>query len=577
MKGSLNKIFVHGMIALLFPGMAMALPLPPTIIPSRMSPTNPPPNGGIKPAPPPFETTKVETGVVNETAMKIKFQFKKLVLEGNTVYSYKDLEPLFKDQLGKQISLADLQKIANDIQNYYTGHGYILTRVIIPPQEIDASGLVKIKIVEGYVSDIVIDGDTKNVKKLIEAYVAPILESKPLQIEVMERAVLLINDIPGIETKAVITPSFDVPGSSTFVLVVSQSVFDGNITWDDRGTKYVGQNEFSTTLQLNNIFGGPGQLEFDGKVTSDTNELRSGNLQYTAEIFDNGSTLLGGYTLNRVLPGNSLTPLHINGLSSTTSVIYTYPFIRTRRMNLSGTLSYDYLNSTNEIDQILVALDRIESVRASAIFNAMDNMQGMNLLTGQYSQGIQLFSGNAQPELLRSRLVGQKNYSKANLTYSRLQALQDNWSFFISMSGQLAFNSLLAPEQIGYGGAQYGSAYDQSEIIGDTGFEGKAELRYNGQPGQFFRTTQYYLSYDGGVLYDKNVITDPNLPPDASTIVEQNKQSGTSAAAGIRLALLNRVSSDFQVAKPLTRKVAANNNKAARFFFSIVVDIGPGS
>jgi hemolysin activation/secretion protein len=575
MNGLLDKILCWGILALLFPGLALALPIPPTILPSRMSPTNPPPNGGIKPVPPPFESTKVETGVTDETALKIKFQLKKLVIEGNLTYSYAELEPLFKSSLGKEISLADLQKIANDIQNYYTGNGYILTRVIIPPQEIDASGVVMLKVVEGYVSDIVIDGDTKNVKKLIEAYVGPILESKPLQIEVMERAVLLINDIPGISTKAVITPSFDIPGTSTFVLIVSQDVFEGNLTWDDRGTKYVGQNQFSTSLQLNNIFGGPGQVEFDGKVTSDTNELRSGNLQYTAWVFQNGSNLLGGYTLNRVVPGNDLTPLHINGLSSTTSLIYTYPFIRTRRMNLSGTASYDYLNSNNEIDKILIALDRIESVRLSATFNALDNLQGMNLVTGQFSKGIQMLSGNAQPELLRSRIVGQKNYTKANLTYSRLQALRENWSFFFSTSGQYAFDSLLAPEQLGYGGVQYGSAYDQSEIIGDTGVLGKIELRYNGEPGQFFRSTQYYASYDGAVLYDKNVVGSSGLPSDIENFVDQNKQSGTSAAAGIRVAIVDRVTTDFQVAKPLTRKVAANDNKAARFFFSIVIDIGP--
>lgn len=562
-------------LLLLLPGLAWALPIPPTILPSRIFPTNPPPNGGIKPAPPPFESTVVQPGLTDETAQKIKFSLKKLVLEGNETFQYSELEPVFKSSLGKTISLADLQIIANNIQNYYTERGYILTRVIIPPQEIDEDGVVTLKVVEGYVSEIVIDGDTKNIKSLLEAYVAPILKSKPLQITVMERSVLLINDIPGVATKAVITPSFDIPGTSTFVLIVEQDVFEGNLTWDDRGTKYVGPQQFSTVLMLNNIFGGPGQVQFDGKVTSDTNELRSANLQYTALVFENGSSLLGGYTMTRVLPGNDLTPLHINGLSNTSSLIYTYPFIRTRRINLSGTASYDYLNSNNEIDQILIALDRIESVRLGFMFNALDNMRGMNLLTGQFSKGIQLLSGNAQPELLRSRFVGQKNYSKANLTYSRLQALPENWSLFLSASGQYAFDSLLAPEQLGYGGAQYGSAYDQSEIIADTGAVAKVELRYNGEAGEFFRSTQYYVSYDGAVLYDKNVVNNPDIPAEATDFVEQNKQSGTSAALGIRVAILDRVNTDFQIAKPLTRKVAAYDNKDARFFFSIFVDIGP--
>jgi len=286
-------------------------------------------------------------------------------------------------------------------------------------------------------------------------------------------------------------------------------------------------------------------------------------LQYMAEVFDNGSTLLGGYTINRVLPGNTLAPLHIKGISDTATLIYSYPFIRLRRMNLSGSVNYDYLNSKTWIDGLLVTLDRIESLRVGGSFDGVDELQGINLVSAQYSMGLQLLSGNEQPEILRSRLNGQKNYSKVNLTYTRLQSLPDTWSLFLSTSGQYAFNSLLSAEQLGYGGVQYGSAYDSSEIIGDSGAEGKIELRYNSPtPGEFFRSTQYYASYDGAVLYDKQ------------DLLDEGKQSGTSAAIGLRLDIMNRVNSSFELAKPLTRKVAAYDDKALRFFWGITVDLG---
>lgn len=561
MDSLIKKMLIFGM---LIPGVASAIPfLPSTVLPERQTPFNPPANGGLPPPSPGLGEQK-PAQAIDQSAFQVKFHLNKIILDGNKTYTYDQLAPIFKDSLGKEISLADLQIIANNIEKYYIEHGYILTRVIIPPQEIDSSGVVKLEIIEGYISSAVIDGKTEDIKHLIDAYVAPVLQSKPLQISVLERAVLLINDIPGVSTKAVLTPSFDVPGSSTLVLVVDQAFFQGSVTWDDRGTKYVGPNQFSTTLQFNNLFHAPGQLEFDGKVTSDTNELKSGNLQYLAEVFDNGSTLLGGFTANQVRPGNTLTPLHINGLSDTTSLIYSYPFIRTRRMNLSGTATYDYLNSKTFFSNFLVTLDRIESIRFGGSFNVIDDMSGMNLVTAQYSQGIQLLSGDAQPELLRSRVDGQKNYSKVTATYTRLQSLPETWSLFFSTSGQLAFNSLLSAEQLGYGGAQYGSAYDSSEIIGDSGVEGKFELRYNSPViGQFFRTTQYYASYDFGVLWDKAEIFAINA-----------KQSGTSGALGIRLDIVDRVNSSFEIAKPLTKKVAAYDNKAARFFFSITVNLG---
>lgn len=559
----IKKIVTWGSILALAPALAWAIPIPSIISPERQTPFNPPPDGGIRPPSPVVEDENKPSPQLDESALKVKFTLKKIILEGNKTFTYEQLSPVFKDSLGKEISLADLQNMADQIEKYYVERGYILTRVIIPPQEIDSSGVVKLQVIEGYVSNVVIEGQTKKVKKLIEAFVEPVLDSQPLQIAVMERAVLLINDIPGVETKAVLTPSMDTPGASTLVLVVDQAFFDGAVFADNRGTKFVGPTQFSTVLSFNNILQDPGQLQFDGKVTSDTNELRSGNLQYMAEVFQNGSTLTGAYTMNRVLPGNDLAPLEINGTSNTASLVYYYPFIRLRRMNLSGTAIYDYLNSKTYITDILVTLDRIESVRIGGSFDVVDNWQGINLITAQYSQGIQFLSGNEQPEILRSRVDGQKNYSKVNVSYTRLQSLPQTWSLFFSTTGQLAFNSLLSAEQLGYGGVQYGSAYDSSEIIGDSGVEGKIELRYNSPtPGQFFRSTQYFASYDGAVLYDKHDIDN------------QGKQSGTSVAAGIRLDILDRVNASLEMAKPLTRKVAAYDDKAIRFFFGVTVDLG---
>lgn len=568
-----KKIILFGAI---FPGLACAIPLiPSTVLPERQTPFTAPPNGGLPAEVPQVTAPHPSAPNIDQSAYKVKFVLKKIEIEGNKKYTYQQLEPIFKNSLGKEISLADLQNIAHEIEKYYVENGYILTRVIIPPQEIDSSGVVKLQIIEGYISDTVIEGQTKNVKKLIEAYVAPVLKSKPLQVKDLERAVLLINDIPGVTTKAVLTPSFDTPGASTLVLVVSQALFNGTVTWDDRGTVYVGPDQFSTTLQINNVFESPGQIEFDGKVTANTQELRSGNWQYLAEVYDNGSTLLAAYTTNIVMPGNTLTPLHINGYSDTTSLVYTYPFIRTRRMNFSGTATYDYLNSKTFFSNLLVTLDRIESIRFGGTFNVIDDLQGQNLVTGQYSQGIQLFSGDEQPELLRSRLDGQKNYSKILVSFTRLQSLPETWSLFFSTTGQLAFNSLLSAEQLGYGGPQYGSAYDPSEIIADSGIEGKLELRYNSPTvGEFFRTTQYYGSYDFGALYQKNAL--PGASSSGNPFVDvavPTKQSGTSAALGIRLDIVDRVNASFEIAKPLTKKVEAYNNKNARYFFSITVDL----
>lgn len=534
-----------------------------TIIPSRQSPEIPQIDGGLPDAAPDIGTPQAPTRPVDEAAKAIMFNFNKIIFEGMTVFKPEDLLPLYKDMLGKKISLADLQMLTEKFEKYYSERGYILTRVIIPPQEIGEDGVVRIQIIEGYVAAVEVQGDTKKVLGNITDYTKPVLASKPLQISVLERAVLLINDLPGVTTKAVLTPSPDVPGASTLVLVVSQYKFDGALAWDNRGTKYVGPEEFTFNGTLNNLFQHVSQVGADIKVTASTHELQSYQASYMLPVFGNGSTLEASGTYNHVLPGNDLSNLEIDGLSESATLLYTYPVIRSRRTNLNITFDYDYLYSKTDILTQLFSRDRIESLRLGFSFDGVDSWQGINLISGMVSQGIELGTGDDEPPILRTRLKGTKDYTKLTASVSRMQYLPAQFSLYISTAGQYAFNPLLSAEQIGYGGVEYGSAYDSSEIISDSGVEGKAELRYNSSlTNALFRSVQYYTSYDFGVLWARD---DDALAP---------KQSGTSAAAGIRLNMGPRIYSTFEVAKPLTLKVAAYDNRDFRGFFSITVDLG---
>lgn len=534
-----------------------------TIIPSRQSPELPAIDGGLPATPPEIPTPKAPTQPVDEAAKAIVFNFNKIIFEGMTVFKPEDLLPLYKDMLGKKISLADLQMLTEKFEKYYSERGYILTRVIIPPQEIGEDGVVRIQIIEGYVADVVIQGDTKKVMGNINDYTKPVLASKPLQISVLERAVLLINDLPGVTTKAVLTPSPDVPGASTLVLVVSQYMFDGALAWDNRGTKYVGPEEFTVNSTINNIFQHVSQIGADVKVTASTHELQSYQASYMIPVFGNGSTLEASGTYNHVVPGNDLSNLQIDGLSESATLLYTYPIIRSRRTNLNLTFDYDYLYSKTDILTSLFSRDRIESLRLGFSFDGVDSWQGVNLISGMVSRGVDFGTGEDEAPILRTRAFGTKDYTKLTASVTRMQYLPGQFSLYVSTAGQYAFDSLLSAEQIGYGGVEYGSAYDESEIISDSGVEGKAELRYNSSlTNALFRSVQYYSSYDFGVLWAKDDRVFPG------------KQSGTSAAAGIRLNMGPRIYSTFEIAKPLTLKVAAYDNRDFRGFFSITMDLG---
>ncbi len=106
------------------------------------------PNISVKNAPP----LEAPAGAEN-----IKFKFGGIELTNSFIYSPDELAYMYKDMIGQEVSLADVYALANRITLKYRQDGYILTRVMIPPQTIE-SGIPQLQAVEGFIDNITIQG-----------------------------------------------------------------------------------------------------------------------------------------------------------------------------------------------------------------------------------------------------------------------------------------------------------------------------------------------------------------------------------------------------------------------------------
>ena len=92
----------------------------------------------------------VSSGGVNaapEGADQITLVLKEVKIEGMTAYDEMAAEAVYRDMLDKTVTLADVFAIADRLTAKYRNDGYILTQVILPPQEIDG-GVVRLQVVE---------------------------------------------------------------------------------------------------------------------------------------------------------------------------------------------------------------------------------------------------------------------------------------------------------------------------------------------------------------------------------------------------------------------------------------------
>lgn len=509
----------------------------------------------------PIKAPSEEQNKPQTAAEKIHFKLTSVTIKGNTVFSDQELQAIFKPSLNKVISVADLQNLVNQITVKYRSAGYILSRAFLPAQVIK-DGRVQVQVVEGYIDRVDIKGNPGWVERVLNTYGKNIIDSRPLQVKVLERSVLLMNDLPGVSTKAVINPSPTVPAAADLTLVTDQQRVSGYVSYDNYGTRYLGPQEVGAGITLNSATfpGSSDSLHY--MTVPRSSELEFIELIHTQPVGENGGkfTLGGNYTNTE--PQFVLAPFDIVGRSQVIYADYSYPWIRSRDENFIVHATANYNNVSSTILGGPFYNDLIRSLIFGGDFNAIDRWRGINDAKVDFEKGFDILG--AKQHLLQSRPEGVPDFFKTTVNLSRLQLLPWNLSLLAAMQGQYAFEPLLATEQYAFGGPTYGRGYDPSEIVGDDGLAGKLELRKDViYEKPWLNAVQYYIFYDAGIVWNRDGV---DLLP---------KQSATSIGAGMRITIVKNLTANVFYAKPLTHSIntqvlMGKDPLVPRIFFQLV-------
>lgn len=485
---------------------------------------------------------------------------------------------------GKEILLSDIFAIADAITAHYRNDGFFLSQAYVPPQTI-ADGRVFIRVVEGYIDRVTIVTDPKATARDVDDGIAVqgklgwrenlfqdyawklkfrqdterIRRVQPLHIDDLERYTLLANDLPGVTAKSQLSPSKQKTGASDLKLILTHKPFDASISLDNRGTKTAGPREMVVTVTANNLLGGYERTTFTYVQTEQYKELRYIALSHDEILTSEGTTLTLSGNRSWSEPGASLAYLDMQSKSTSLEAKLSHPFIRRRQTNLSGHVRFTFKNTLSRSLGAKSSEDRVRAVRAGATFDYADRWNGINLIGAELHQGVNVFNATEPGSDDLTRSLGRSDFTKVTLDVSRNQRLPYGFGLTVAGTGQWSAHELLSAEEFGYGGSDYGRAYDSSEITGDHGWAARAELQYLTTPKIPHAKYHPYVFYDFGAVY--------NITP----VDEPNKETGASAGIGIRFSVWDHVSGYLEVAKPLTRKVDAmgDDGDEPRIFFRL--------
>ena len=195
--------------------------------------------------------------VAPEGATGTKLVVRKIVVVGSTIYSTEQLAPLYEELIGREVPLQAIYDLAQRITAKYGADGYVLSRAIVPPQELNERGaVVKLRVVEGFVDKVEWPREKlAKYRDFFSHYTARIIAERPVNVRTIERYLLLANDLPGLKFSTTLKASKRETGGATLVVEVTEKPIEVNARIDNRGTKSRGPLQFLVSPTINNIFG----------------------------------------------------------------------------------------------------------------------------------------------------------------------------------------------------------------------------------------------------------------------------------------------------------------------------------
>ncbi len=474
-------------------------------------------------------------------AAAVRFVLADIVIEGATVYPPETLEQTFATLRGTQVTLADIQRIAKEIERHYREDGYFLSRAIVPTQSV-TDGRVRIVVLEGYVAEVRIEGDIGWVESLIRSTLSTVTEERPLRFTTLERALLLADDIPGVGVSGLLRPSAQQLGAAELVVTATRAPFEGALLTDNFGDDFTGRWEMAASVASNSFTPLGERIGVVGFITDPTTDRN----QMVGQI--GGSWRLGGsglaldtvYSYGDSNPGSNIAAFDINSRTELIGAGLAYPFIRSRNLSLTGRLAFEGINTDVDIfGNETFSRDRLRTLIISATTDFRDELAGTNTFEAAVRRGLPVFGATRRRDPLKSRPDGTSDATVLTGVVSRLQPLYDAFALYAIFAGQYAFTELLANEEFELGGTQFGRGYFFDTLSGDSGIGGTAEIRYTMPLNwAYLDKVQAFTFFEGGQVWNRSG--------------DEGDESLSSTGVGFRLFPTEHLFFEVQMAKPLT-------------------------
>lgn len=398
---------------------------------------------------------------------------------GNTRLGDEALARAVAPFLQRPLDFNELQRAAVAAAEAYRESGWIV-RAYLPRQDIK-DGIVTIQIVEAILGTVRIEGEPPRRLSLdrVRAMVAAAqAQGAPLNANAIDRALLLINDMPGVRVASASLDAGQHENETDLVLSFADvPLASGEVTADNTGSASTGAQRASAV-----VFVG-GALRMGDQLTTHLVHSQGSDYARLALALPLGNrgwrvgANVSAFQYDLVAP--AFAALGAKGKSSSVGLETSYPLIRSRTKNLAASLSWDRKAFRNETHTGTTSDYELSEIAAGLTGSLLDDWGagGANSASLVAVQGQVDLSGSPNEAADASTTQTAGSFTILRYAASREQVLNDKTSLYAALSGQFAGKNLDSSEKFYLGGASGVRAYPSSEGGGAEGQLLSVELR----------------------------------------------------------------------------------------------------
>ncbi len=400
-----------------------------------------------------------------------------------------ELDAVVAEAIGRELDFAGLQALAERVTRHLKDAGWILARAYLPEQDVE-NGIITIDIIAGRldtqgrafrIEDIGERPLRIDPERLGAMLTALVPEGEPVREADLNRAVLLMNDLPGIDALARLEPG-ETPRSTHILMSVQEGpLWGGSVSANNYGNRSTGEERASFNANLNGPFRLGDQATF-GYTRSEGLDLAQ--FGYSRPLGASGWRLdLAHTNLRYEVVDGAGSDDDLKGDAWTNRAGLEYPVIRSAMTNLRLGLDWTYEALEDRQAGDKLSDKRVEFYSPRLSFDHIDSVFGALgrtdfSLTPSWGE-LDLSRIPAEVAVDAATFNTAGHYKKAEYRLSRLQGFGEMpLTLYAELKGQWAGDNLDSSQRFQVAGPNGVRAYPGGEASSDEGHLLRAELRY---------------------------------------------------------------------------------------------------